>query len=596
MRISTLTSGVCGNRIQRQLLAAMLAAGMMMTGACQRAAAPPQTAPSQPTPSESARASGDNTATPPTPAKPEMGSTAQAAPAALAQATDGERLYRQHCAACHGDNGNGQGVAAAYLFPKPRDFRSGKFRLISTTNNVPTPEDLNALLVRGMPGSSMPPWAHLNDADRAALAGEVMRLYRDGMRDQFIKVLKDQEGLSDDEIDAQEVQQFVSRRTTPGELKPLPTIAPPDEAAIARGKELYVKQSCHSCHGNEGKGDGQQKMVDDEGLPTRPRDLTRGIYKGGHDPASLYLRMAVGMPGTPMPSSSQLMPEQIVDMAHYLLSMSDEETRQSAILKRERIVVQSVTQAPNGLDDPIWESVEPVLLRMSPLWWRDNADPGLQVQAVHDGTLIALRLSWHDETSDLHAAESQTFEDGVAVELYRGDAEPFIGMGGPKSPVDVWFWDADRQNPKFAVENAYPRTVVDLYPFNEQAVATAEYDRPGTKLDAQPPISLPALASGNQIVPGGDVTGGSELAADGPGSVTFRLPQSQLVKAHGQWNDNRWTVVMTRPLAVANPGDGVALDGGGRASIAFAVWDGSHRDRDGQKSITIWQDLEFTKP
>ena len=36
-------------------------------------------------------------------------------------------------------------------------------------------------------------------------------------------------------------------------------------------------------------------------------------------------------------------------------------------------------------------------------------------------------------------------------------------------------------------------------------------------------------------------------------------------------------------------------DAVGHASVAFAVWDGMHKDRGGQKSITIWQDLEIEK-
>ena len=83
----------------------------------------------------------------------------------------------------------------------------------------------------------------------------------------------------------------------------VPEIGPPDEAAIARGKEIYIKQSCHSCHGEDGKGGGTKEQFDDEGYPTRPRDYTRGIFKGGHDPASLYRRVAYGMPGTVMPSN-----------------------------------------------------------------------------------------------------------------------------------------------------------------------------------------------------------------------------------------------------------------------------------------------------
>jgi DMSO reductase family type II enzyme heme b subunit len=73
------------------------------------------------------------------------------------------------------------------------------------------------------------------------------------------------------------------------------------------------------------------------------------------------------------------------------------------------------------------------------------------------------------------------------------------------------------------------------------------------------------------------------------------MPTNQLVQAHGDWADGRWTIVMTRPLTIPSAGEGVALEPDARASVAFAIWDGSHQDRNGQKSITIWQDLDIEK-
>ena len=108
-------------------------------------------------------------------------------------------------------------------------------------------------------------------------------------------------------------------------------------------------------------------------------------------------------------------------------------------------------------------------------------------------------------------------------------------------------------------------------------------------------MSLPAWASGNQIAPGHAPTGGSDLAVAGPGSITFRIPKNQLVEARGQWRDGRWTVVMQRSLKVPSGEQGIALEPGERASLALAVWDGAHQDRDGKKQITIWQDLELEK-
>ncbi len=508
----------------------------------------------------------------------------------------GKDLYARHCAACHGELGDGQGIAATYLFPKPRDLRAGRFRLVSTSNNVPTREDFHAVLLRGMPGSAMPPWAHLSQAERDALVDEVMRIRSDGAYESYVKQLKEDEDLTDDEIAAADVQEEISEYvhdfTTPGESTSVPAMGAPTDAAIARGKEVYAKFVCISCHGTTGRGDGVEEMWDDEKMPTRPRDFTQGIFKGNPEPASLYRRIAYGMPGTPMPGSGTMTPEQIVDLVHYIRSLSTDNQRQLAVLSRENVVAKTVAVLPGDFDTQAWSSVRSVGLRVTPLWWRDQADYDLRVQAAHDGTTVALRISWKDGSCDARATASELFEDALACQLYRGDAEPFLGMGSAGQFVDVWFWDADRQT-RTDVEDQYPRIVADMYPFSEKEVDTAEYRRTGTSPRGQPEVSMPAVASMNQIVPSRAKSGGSDLAAGGPGSMTFRVPKSQLVAATGRWSDGRWTVVMRRSLAVASPEDGVSLAPGEKASVAFAIWDGSHHDRDGQKAITIWQDLEL---
>jgi DMSO reductase family type II enzyme heme b subunit len=59
----------------------------------------------------------------------------------------------------------------------------------------------------------------------------------------------------------------------------------------------------------------------------------------------------------------------------------------------------------------------------------------------------------------------------------------------------------------------------------------------------------------------------------------------------GQWADGQWSVTMRRPLAMTSSEQGVSLDSQAPASIAFAVWNGAMKDRDGQKLVSIWHDL-----
>jgi mono/diheme cytochrome c family protein len=502
----------------------------------------------------------------------------------------GTELYAQHCAACHGAKGDGKGLAATFVFPKPRDFRSGRFRLVSTSNGVPTLDDISAVLRRGMPGSSMPPWAHLGDNTVKLLAEQVLAMRREGAREIPLAAAAE----SGDELSEEELKVIVSRLTTPGDVVDVVDLGTPTPESLARGKELYATKGCIACHGTTGKGDGVQQMVDSEGLPTRARDLTRGIFKGSPDPASVWRRIWSGMPGTPMPASQSLTPRQIGDLSHFVLSLSDETIRNTTLLTRQRIVARHVAHLPTSADSPAWQQTPSIAVPTVPLWWRDDVQADLSVQALHDGKSISLRLTWADAHADQDAARSEDFEDAVAVELFRGGSEPFFGMGAAGAPIDMWFWDADRQSRK-DVEDLNPNLVVDLYPLNEAVVATAEYDRPGTRTAAQPPVTLPAVAAGNEIVPGKDIPAASSLETAGPGSVTFRPVKSQLVQAHGQWADGRWTVLMTRTLEVASSAAGVSLEPGAKASLAFAIWDGGAKDRDGKKLVSIWQELELER-
>ncbi len=521
-----------------------------------------------------------------------------------AQSTDetrGRSLYLKHCAACHGDRGDGQGIAAAFLFPKPRDFRSGRFRLVSTSGGVPTREDLDAVLKRGMPGSAMPPWYFLNDDDRSALIDEVMRLFRVGLRESYIARYQEEEDLSDEELAEElkdpdfqaEISEFVASRSTPGELTEVPPLGEPTAETIALGKELYVKQGCVSCHGEKGVGDGVKKMIDDEGFPTAPRDFTRGIFKGGHDPVSLYRRTAFGMRGTPMPATVNLKPSEIAAIVHWMRSLSDEATREAAVVRRKQIEVVRVEKIPAGFpfDDPVWDASSATKLQVIPVWWRNDASIGLRVEAIHDGSELVFRLRWNDATWNKTSHKTDSFPDAIAIQLTRGGDEPFLGMGSAESPVDIWYCNADRQA-RLALEKVYPRIMVGSYPFSERGVSAATYDREGTKDAKQPLVSLPAVAAGNSITPVEGVPAAASLEAAGPRTLTFRPRVSWKVVSQGRWQDGTWTAIFRRPLQVSSE-EGVTATPGATQSVAFAVWDGAHRDRNGQKLITIWNDLHL---
>ena len=169
-----------------------------------------------------------------------------------------------------------------------------------------------------------------------------------------------------------------------------------------------------------------------------------------------------------------------------------------------------------------------------------------------------------------------------------------MGNSG-ESPVDVWMWDADRQSGGIDVEQVNPNIVVDRYPRSEKVAESAAYDRNGTKTSEQARLALTAKAAGNQIVADCQRSRRRPCWKQAvPGQPAFAHRSIKLSTAWAEWQDGRWSVVMTRTLD-AQEGTGVPLTPGERASVAFAVWEGFRHDRNGQKLITIWQDLILDK-
>lgn len=265
------------------------------------------------------------------------------------QMTSADALYSVHCAACHGADGRGDGRAARHLFPKPRNLRDDRLRLVSTLNGIPTRLDLVEMLRRGMPGTSMRAFDTLSQRQLEVLADETLRMRREGIRASLIATAAS-EG---DSLEEEELQEAVDYLTAPGQVVPLPALDSVDSQAIVRGQAIYQQQGCKSCHGDDGVGMAEPPLFDDEGQPTRARDLVEEFFKGGPSLESLFLRIVVGMPGTPHPSSSSLDAQQRLDLTHYCGSLSREPklaltNRQRAQLATGRAYLVSQGRTPNA--------------------------------------------------------------------------------------------------------------------------------------------------------------------------------------------------------------------------------------------------------
>lgn len=485
--------------------------------------------------------------------------------------TEGQRAYETHCLACHGENGDGLGEAAYLLYPKPRDFTRGQYRLVSTWEGIPTDENLFQTISRGMPGSAMPSWSHLSEHTRWGLVH-----YIKGFSNQSLEIPE-----PEDPIKQYAPGKGVIRVTEPPEFTP---------EGEQRARELYM-QGCAPCHGAEGRGDGRREQFDSQGRPTRPRDLTAGVFKGSYEPEDLYRRIVVGLPGSPMPSSPYLYGDDAWHLTNLILGMSTDEQREKVEMKKYRIVAKRTEVIPTHPDDGAWRSAEPVQLHLMPLWWRDDRPESVTVKALHDGTELAILMVWSDSRYDHTVIRPQDFRDGAAVQLALDSDPPFFAMGDRGAAVNIWMWKSERQadlEPAYQdLDKVYPNIGIDSYP-NPSLSPLEQPTRHALTLDSDPTY-VTAWGVGNVVSnPTGDAV--EDLSAQGFGTLRARHGVDSKVKATGVWELGSYRVLFRRPL-VDNTDGSAPLSGVRPIPIAFAVWDGSAGDRDGRKSVTIWQDL-----
>ena len=78
--------------------------------------------------------------------------------------SEGQKIFAQNCAACHGNSGLGDGPAGQSLDPKPANFHESERKLASS------PFQYFNTIRLGVPGTGMPPFTSLSDKEIWSLA------------------------------------------------------------------------------------------------------------------------------------------------------------------------------------------------------------------------------------------------------------------------------------------------------------------------------------------------------------------------------------------------------------------------------------------
>ncbi len=239
------------------------------------------------------------------------------------------------------------------------------------------------------------------------------------------------------------------------------------------------------------------------------------------------------------------------------------------------VTVWSADEDP-GID-PDWAGWDAVPTARVPLTAQQviapmggGSAPSVNVQTVHSGGDLVVRISWRDATEDTSTAKPELFADAVAIQFpaSASSSVPAICMGQADEAVNIWHWRADSQAGISALPEPHDG-YVDRY-----ADTSETY--------------YPATASGNPFAASSAV---QNLVVGGFGTLT--PADEQTVVGEGQYTDNVWAVVLRRSF-VAPGAEQPQFEVGQEIDVALAVWNGSENERDGIKSVSQFVRFSIT--
>jgi mono/diheme cytochrome c family protein len=194
--------------------------------------------------------------------------------------------FQMLCARCHGTKGQGDGVIAPYLDPKPRDLTKAAFMKTKSR------ERLIASVRNGVPGTSMAPWGGVLDEQAAgALVDWVLTGVTQGSA-------------------ARRVEHKIPQ------ANPVPF----SRESAARGEAIFLNR-CWGCHGKKADGHGPNA----EDIVPRPRNLRNTPFIRSMTYARLHESIQYGVQGTAMPAAGfdfALDEKSIGDLINYIYSLN----------------------------------------------------------------------------------------------------------------------------------------------------------------------------------------------------------------------------------------------------------------------------------
>jgi len=486
-------------------------------------------------------------------------------PAGMIEA--GKRVYFTKCVWCHGVDGAGDGPAADRLWPRPRNFNQGTFKIRHTASGelplfdakkpIPGQNDLFETVTHGLPGSAMPSWEGILSEEQRlqVLSFVTTQLVKDRRYDD-----KDTETMTVLQLDS---------------IKPVS----PSKESIEKGAQLVVDKKCIECHGVDGRGDGNAfNLKDDWGFPIQPASWHkcwnfRGSRQDAYNVKNIFRTFSTGVNGTPMPSfADNTTIEERWHIANFVQSLCERDAKGNPLQidpltdkPKINFVISSGPIEGEIPDDPeheLWQKRERRLVALGgqithkPRNFVNRIDD-VWVKSLYNEKEIVFMFKWEDRSKSVAEGKLPFQPTEVNLDAY-GIKEQSPKTGEPDSI-------AANQN-KYAVYN-------DAFAFQFPV-----------KWQELPPPEKPRFMWGDDKYPVDIVkweADGSLRAFTGTGwdqdfeerdDYTEKL---KLMKA--EWKDGQWTLMIRRPIK-ADYDEDTYFEMGKYIPTVFFVWDGHNGD------------------
>jgi len=471
----------------------------------------------------------------------------------------GKRVYFTKCVWCHGVDGAGDGPSADRLWPRPRNFNQGTFKIRHTASGeLPLPlTDLFQTVTHGLPGSAMPSWEGIltEEQRRQAIAFVTAQLVKDRKFDD-----KDTETFTVLQLDS---------------LKPIP----PSKESLEKGAQLLVDKKCIECHGVDGRGDGNAfNLKDDWGFPIQPASFHkcwnfRGSRQDPYEVKNIFRTFSTGVNGTPMPSfADNTTIEERWHIANFVQSLCERDAKGNPLeidpltdKPKINFVIRSGPIEGEFPDDPeneLWQKRERRIVALGgqithkPRNFVNRLDD-VWVKSIYNDKNIAFLFQWEDRSKSV--AEGKLPFQPTEVNLDEFGIKEQPPKTGEPDSIAAKQNNYTLYNDAFAVQ----------FPVKWQEI---------------PPPEKPRFFWGDQKYPVDIVkweADGSLRAFAGTGwDQDFEerddfAEKMKLLKA--EWKDGRWTLMIQRPLK-GDYDEDTYFEMGKYIPTVFFAWDGHNGD------------------